>query len=259
MALSGAIQFNDRDLGDFGFDIEREDGAFGVFGQEAVTTRILGASGLLTLAHDPRTKDRVITLRVFCRATSQAAALQAWRDLSDWLSLGPLQLRTIYAQDRVLLVAWEDAAMPFYAPQFIGGDLVGTLTFRCLSPFAWERVPRRYIAGSGKRCAIPVLSGPSQVSLFLTGATNPTVTQRDGVGNVLRTIPLTATLATADGLGMDTPSRKITRWTAGVQSDAPTALTVGYGFATIDPRTGTNTFEASSGVLWIDVRSSEIL
>lgn len=261
------VWLQDCDIAQFGLVAQRVEGALGTGGQSWPTGQVLGSSGLVVLSRDATTDVRQVVLTVTHVGDSVASMLAALRSLQEWCAMGPVQIRTAHDPALLFLGAHRTHALSPRRRQFRAWNFSGTITFDLRNPYAWERVPQRYIATGGTRVAIPSGSGPTQVALWLTDVASSTqITLRDPVGNILRQSTLTIAQATADALLFDTPSRQLTTYVAGVAADAPgSTLTLGHGFFTLDPRVAQRgdgqwcTLESSSGQLWADVRRSWIL
>lgn len=254
------VWVQDCDLAQFGLVPQRVEGALGTAGQVWPTGEVLGSSGLLVLAREPKYDVRQLALTVTHVGDSVASMLAALRDLQAWCGLGPVTLRTAHDPTLVFLGAHRSHQIAPRRRQFRNATVSGTITFDLRNRFAWERVPRRAVGAAGERIPIETGTGPTQLALWLTDATDPQLIQRDAVGQILRQTSLVlAAQGAQDALWMQTPSRSLTVFASGVASPAAsTTLTLGHGWMTLDPRQpGRVQFlETTSGRLWVDTRRS---
>lgn len=254
------VWVQDCDLAQFGLVPQRVDGALGTAGQAWPTGEVLGASGLLVLSRDPKYDVRQIVLTVTHVGDSAASMVAALRELQEWCALGPVTIRTAHDPNLVFLGAHRSHQLSPRRRQFNTANCSGTITFDLRNRFAWERTPQRVVGAAGDRIEVRTGSGPTQLALWITDATNPQLLQRDAVGQLVRQTSLVVPAqGAADALWMQSPERSLTTFASGVSAPAPaTTLTLGHGFFTLDPRSPgrVHTIETTSGRLWVDFRRS---
>jgi hypothetical protein len=264
-ARTGLLTLCDRDLGDFGFTLSRAPNLLGTLAMQHPMGALAGLAGQLALSQEAALDPTIVSLDVAFLGDSRAELMTALDDLTHWCSLGPVELSSSFDWTKLAIVAFTGASIFVPGKQFKEPTLSGTLNFTRRHPYVFDRYARRATtngAGATNRVAIETGTAPSHAVLWLLDATTATITQRTANGTVVRQSTLTTTLTANDALLMDGARKRLTRLTAGAQSNAPRDLTLGHGFFTLEPQFGQRdaqrwqTLETSSGRLIIDyVRS----
>lgn len=261
-ARPGMVTLCDRDLADFGFTVRSAPTLVGTFAQTHPTTPLAGLAGQIPAGRDATVDATVISIDVTCAADTRTEMVTALDDLAAWCSLGPLELSTAFDWTKVALVEYQGTTLSVMGPrQFRGRTWQGTLPFRRLNPYTYDRSPRRVCtsgAGSANRVEVETGNAPSHAILWLLDATTATITQRDASGNIVRQSTLLTTQASTDALVVDGARSKLIKYVAGTRSEVPKDLTLGHGFVRLEPRFAHReaqrwqTLETSSGRLLVD-------
>lgn len=180
---------------------------------------------------------------------------QARARIAAWYKAlqGLLEIEVIDAPGRVCYGLFEGAkAAPFGTKLAVSTvEVVGRIV--CRNPLWYDRNPDLVSAAAGVRVPVPVGSAPGIVKAAIIGAaTDPTLTIRRRTGEVLLQLPFTVTLGATEMLEIDERATwPVTKWTAGVASDAlATLATTATPVLPIDPTDGT-TMEVDSGTLLV--------
>lgn len=183
-------------------------------------------------------------------AASEAALLAALAGIKALVTRGTLEVVVGDRATRAFFARVRGHSLTRTEPQLLSLALQGSLTLRCLDPYAYDLAPQMRACGAAPT-ALPQGTAPTWPLLRLTAITNPTViTLRDAAGTTLATMTIAAALNPAtEYLDIDMAKQSLTKYTSGVASDAYSALSAGdfFSLPAQDPMGGAPTLAISTG------------
>lgn len=176
------------------------------------------------------------------------AQLLAWYSACQ----GLLEIEVIDSPGKVCYGVFENAADDVTGIKLLSPMLTAVGKITCHDPLWYDRSPVSVSAAAATRVAVPVGTAPGIVVITVMGAaTNPTVTLRSRTGASLGQMRFTVTLGATEALVIDARATwPVTKWTAGVLTDAFATLNVADVLLTVDPNDAP-TLETSVGTLMV--------
>lgn len=267
---------NDRDLRDLGFYIDRFNGPTDGIVVETETIDAPGRAGVIPVSPEGNVSVRDLSCRGHLEAATAAALEAKYTALKDWVSRGMTEIRTGLNSGKVFHGWYQRAMGDPLAPQLLRRWGSIALTFRCFDALGYD-LYERVITLSATPAQIPQSNGPLSGAIRVKGVTTSPLTAivRDHAGRTIGTVTLgftgqSFTLGANDRVEINSQAGTITKYTAGVASDAMQYLVAASNFpivigkdasdrdagayATIEISTGLSTGASAE---WIGARTSE--
>lgn len=260
---------NGRDVSDFNFRVARLRGLPGEFTIDRQAVPLIGRVGGVPTSPDPSIGTRAVSAAGHVDSSSVLAVDTDIQSLLEWIGLDTVELRTGRNPDVMYFGRLTRSVVDVPDPQLATAVARLEVGFGLTSPLAYAVAPKTYaVAGTGaaNRVDVPIGTGPSTPLVRIFGsATNPVVTLRNGVGDILKQVTYTVTLDANDFLEIDCDLHTHTLSDNGVRSALESAPGTGDPFYYLDPRDvdraggGYHTFEVSAGRLEVVVRETYLL
>lgn len=265
----GILIANGRDLSDFNFRVASLHGLPAVFSIDRGAVPMIGRAGAVRTSPDPDLRPRPVTAAGYVRSSSVAAADADIQSLLEWIGLDTVELRTGRNAEVMYFASLVSSAVDVPDPQLLTPGARLELGFSLASPLAYAVAPKTYVVaatGAANRIDVPIGTGPSTPLLRLFGsATNPIVTLRNAIGDILKQVTYTVTLDADDYLESDSDLQTHVLSNNGSASFADSVPGTGDPFFYLDPRDAdraggaAHTFEVSAGRLEVVVRETFLL
>lgn len=274
--MPNVIVINGRDLADFGFIVESFEGPSDGVVVEMDAADAPGRYGAFLAGPEGTVQAREVVASGFLSASSPAALDATYTALKDWISRGMVEIRTGLNLAKVFHGWYRESPGNAYPPQLASDSGSLRVVFRCFDPLGYDEY-ERVIALSAAPAQLPQSNGPLAGAIRVKGQTTSplTIIARDHAGRVIATLTLgysgnTFTLGANDRVEINSLAGTITRFTAGVASDAMPYMVPASDFPIIIGKDASDraapsyaTLEISTGLAtgasgeWIGARTHE--
>lgn len=245
LAAPTALFINGIDLAQYGFVLQKVDGAFDFPERRDSVVELPQNHGHVLASVPGSIRPRTITLSGVLTGLTRAE-LETRKDALKVLASGGLVRLRLVSRDVMALARLTSMTATHFDPQLKDGENAAavTLRFTCPDPLLWDRLPQVtgfLSTGVALNLGTGASVGRGYVSAIITimgAATTPTLTELDAGGNVLRTMAFTWSPTVNDAIEIDVGRGLVTRVQSGVRDNGYPFLTAGFAFPRLEPAEG---------------------